>query len=90
MPMFLCAARAFAFCFVLVGLSSCGGGGGGPVTTSLSVSSPSAVASASLTQGSAFAGSTGNYGLATSIDMDAYSGSGPRCCVLLSYKPPSC
>ena len=70
--------RQFTICkgfFVpclLLGIAGCGGGGGGgPVTTSLSVSSPSAVASASLTQGSAFAGSTGDYGKATSISLDS-------------------
>ncbi len=68
-------------CFSSLGLAACGGGGGGggggSSTTSLSVTSPTAVSSSSLTQGSTYAGSTGNYGQATSIVLDGYDvGSG--------------
>lgn len=61
-------------CLASVSLAACGGGGGGgSSTTSLSVTSPTAVSSASLTQGSTYSGSTGNYGQSTSIALDAYS-----------------
>lgn len=63
-------------CFSSLGLAACGGGGGGggSSTTSLSVTSPTAISSSSLTQGSTYSGSTGNYGLATSISLDSYNG----------------
>ena len=64
---------------LLLGVAGCGGGGGGgggggSSPAQLIVTAPAAIPSSSLVQGSANAGSTGNYGLATSINMDSSSG----------------
>lgn len=58
-------------------LFGCGGGGGGGLANSpvsLTVSNPTAISSSSLTQGSTYSGSTGNYGQSTSISLSANSG----------------
>ena len=57
-------------------LFGCGGGGGGGLANSpvsLTVSNPTAISSSSLTQGSTYSGSTGNYGQTTSVGMDSYN-----------------
>jgi len=64
--------------FTLFGCGGGGGGGGGLANSpvSLTVSNPSVISSSALTQGSTYSGSTGNYGLATSISLDSYNASG--------------